>query len=250
MEYSINQLSKLAGVSARTLRYYDEIGLLKPSRVSDTGYRYYGEEEVDLLQQILFYREREVPLPMISEMIYSQDFDRMKALEDHLAALRGQRTRLEELICTVEQSIAAMKGEKKMSDKEKFTAFKREAIAENEAKYGKEIREKYGKEEVEASNRKMMNMTEEEYESFEKLGQDILQGLRRAVLAGEEPGGEEGRRLAVMHKDWLAFTWPQYSRESHNGLVDMYLADERFKDYYDKDVPGCAAFLAEAVHNM
>ena len=250
MEYSINQLSKLAGISARTLRYYDEIGLLKPSRVSDTGYRYYGEEEVNLLQQILFYREREVPLPVISNMIYRSDFDRMKAMEDHLAALRGQKGRLEELICTVEQSIAAMKGEKNMSDTEKFAAFKRGAIAENDIKYGKEIREKYGNDEVEASNRKLLNMTEEEYGRFQKLGQDILEGLEKVVLAGENPAAEEGRRLALMHKEWLGFTWPEYSREAHNGLVDMYLADERFKEYYDKEVPGCAAFLAEAVHNM
>lgn len=250
MEYSISELSRLAGISARTLRYYDEIGLLKPDRVNGAGYRYYGPKEVDLLQQILFYRERKVPLPVIREMIYREDFDRMKAMEEHLRILRGQKMRLEELIGTVEQSIEAMKGEQHMSDAEKFAAFKRSAVEENESKYGKEIREKYGDEEVEASNRKLLHMTREEYDRFSGLGEEILEGLKKAVAAGTDPGSEEGRRLASLHREWLSFTWPKYSKEAHDGLVDMYLADERFREYYDGEVPGCAAFLAEAVHQL
>ena len=250
MEYSISELKRLAGISARTLRYYDEIGLLKPARVSAAGYRYYGPREVDLLQQILFYREREVPLPVIREMIYREDFNRLKAMEEHLKALRGQMERIQELIGTVEQSIEAMKGEKNMSDTEKFAAFKRGAVEKNESKYGKEIREKYGDEEVEASNRKLLHMTQEEYDRFAGLGEEILEGLKKAVAAGTDPGSEEGKRLASLHREWLSFTWPEYTKEAHDGLVDMYLLDERFLKYYDGEVPGCAAFLAEAVHQL
>ena len=82
MEYSIRELSQMAGVSARTLRYYDEIGLLKPLYVTEAGYRYYGEKEVDILQQILFYRERKFDLKSIKKMLCEDDFDRMRALEE------------------------------------------------------------------------------------------------------------------------------------------------------------------------
>ena len=101
MEYSIRELSQMAGVSARTLRYYDEIGLLKPLYVTEAGYRYYGEKEVDILQQILFYRERKFDLKSIKKMLCEDDFDRMRALEEHLAELEKQRDRLESLIGTV-----------------------------------------------------------------------------------------------------------------------------------------------------
>ena len=85
--YSIGELAELAGVSARTLRYYDREGLLKPSCVNEAGYRFYGEREVNLLQQILFYRERGLDLSRIRQIIYEEDFDIMGALEAHLRAL-------------------------------------------------------------------------------------------------------------------------------------------------------------------
>ena len=83
MEYGIRELSEMAGVSARTLRYYDEIGLLKPLYVSDAGYRFYGETEVAMLQQILFYRERGFGLKQIRQILYREDFDIRNALEEH-----------------------------------------------------------------------------------------------------------------------------------------------------------------------
>lgn len=250
MEYSIQQLSKLAGISSRTLRYYDEIGLLRPSRASDAGYRFYGARQVELLQQILFYREREVPLDKIKELIYREDFDRMEALQEHLDILLGKKERLEGLIDTVEKTIAAMKGEATMSDKERFIAFKQQAVAENESRYGGEIREKYGEEAVNASNRKLLDMSQEEYDRFAKLEQEIRERLRQAVLRGERPDGEEGRRIALLHREWLSFTWKCYTKEAHNGLASMYVADERFTAYYDGEVKGCAQFLADAIYAM
>ncbi len=191
MEYSIRELSQMAGVSARTLRYYDEIGLLKPLYVTEAGYRYYGEKEVDILQQILFYRERKFDLKSIKKMLCEDDFDRMRALEEHLAELEKQRDRLESLIGTVKQTISAMKGEWVMSDPEKFQAFKEKMVRENEEQYGREVREKYGDEEVDASNRNMLNMTENEWEHFQKLEREIRESLqdcvRKGVRADSEP---------------------------------------------------------------
>ena len=91
MEYSVSKLARLSGVSARTLRYYDEIGLLKPKRVNSSGYRIYGAREVDLLQQILFYREMDLSLDEIKQIIYAADFDVASALEEHYFSFRGKK---------------------------------------------------------------------------------------------------------------------------------------------------------------
>lgn len=249
MEYSINQLSKLSGVSARTLRYYDEIGLLKPLRVSQSGYRYYGPQEVDLLQQILFYRERGLPLNTILNILYNGHFNKLSALYEHLEELKTQKKRISNLIRTVTATIAATKGELPMIDKEKFEALKKQKIAENESQYGKELRQRYGEPTVKESDKKMLNMSQEDYQQFEALEQRIKEQLKNAVSTGEQPSGELGRGIAVMHKKWLMFTWSQYSKEAHLGIVDMYLADERFKAYYDSEVNGCAQFLQQAVYH-
>lgn len=247
MRYSIREVSELAGVSARTLRYYDEIGLLKPLEISETGYRYYGERELTLLQQILFYRERGLELKQIQKIIYQSDFDVMRALQEHLLDLESKKKHMESLIFTVEQTIRSMKGECEMSDKEKFQAFKERIVRENEEKHGAEIREKYGDDEMDSANRKMLNMTEEEFERFQNLGKEINAQLEEAVRTGEKPESEKGKRIVLLHKEWLGKTWKQYTKEAHIAIGNMYISDERFKLYYDKEVAGCAAFLEKAI---
>lgn len=135
MEYSINKLAKLAGVSTRTLRYYDEIGLLSPERISNNDYRVYGQKEVDLLQQILFYRELGVSLDEIKNIVWSKDYDGIAALQGHLSALKAKKEQIELLITNVEKTIAASKGEITMSNKEKFEGFKQKMLDENEKQY-------------------------------------------------------------------------------------------------------------------
>lgn len=247
MEYSIKELSELAGVSARTLRYYDEIGLLKPLYVKESGYRYYGEQEVELLQQILFYRERGFDLKRIQQILYQKDFDMLRALEEHLSALEEQEIRTAALIQTVKQTIASVKGEVSMSNQEKFEAFKRKTIEKNEEQYGKEAREKYGDEQVDESNRKLLNMTEEQWQHFQELEREIKKRLQEAVQSGSNPESEEGREVMELHKEWLLMTWKQYSPEAHKGLAAMYLADERFQSYYDAELEGCAEYLVQAI---
>ena len=132
MEYSIKELAKIAGISSRTLRYYDEIGLLKPAYINDAGYRFYTSDEVAVLQQILFYRERGLELKTIERIIHEKDFDMLGAMEDHLLELENEKARTEALIETVKKTIEHMKGEREMSDMEKFQAFRDEAAE----KYG------------------------------------------------------------------------------------------------------------------
>lgn len=247
MEYGIRELSELAGVSARTLRYYDEIGLLKPLYASEAGYRFYGEEEAALLQQILFYRERGFDLKRIRQIVYREDFDIMNALEEHLLELEKQRDHVEALIRTVKQTIRQAKGECRMSDKEKFEAFKERTVRENEDKYGSEIREKYGDEEVDAVNRKMMDMSEADYERFRKLEEEIKTRLKEGTASGMRPDSEEAKKIVSLHREWLGMTWKQYTQEAHKSIAKMYICDERFKAYYDAELPGCADLLEQAV---
>ncbi|VIF04131.1 MerR family transcriptional regulator [Clostridioides difficile] len=246
MEYTINQLAKLAGVSTRTLRYYDQCGLLPPKAVRSNRYRIYGETEVNRLQQILFYRELGVELSEIGRILAEKDFDGLSALQSHLSALREKRARLDRLIGNVQKSISAMKGEAEMTDEEKFEGFKEKLISDNEQKYGREIREKYGDESVDRSNAKLKNMTKEQYGELEALTQELNRTLKAAFEQGD-PGSELAQKACALHKRWLCFYWDHYSKEAHRGVAKMYVDDPRFTAYYDAIAPGCAVFLRDAV---
>lgn len=136
-----------------------------------------------------------------------------------------------------------------MKNEEKFAAFKEKLVNDNEAAYGKEAREKYGDEAVNESNRKLLNLTEEQWERYQALENEILHRLEKAVEAGLSPESEEGKSICALHKEWLGFSWKQYSPQAHKGLAMMYVADERFTAYYDRNVTGCAAWLSAAIQN-
>lgn len=247
MEYSIKELSALAGISGRTLRYYDEIGLLKPSRVNDAGYRFYSEDEIEILQQIMFYRERGFELKIIKNIISDNDFDIVSALEDHLKDLNEQKKRTEALIDTVQKTLKSVKGELIMKDKDKFQAFKEKAVKKNEEMYGAEARKKYGDAEVDASNQKFMNMSQDEAGEFQNLEAEILTKLEAAVNAGATPESADAKTIVELHKRWISMTWKRYDVQAHKGVAMMYVADERFTAYYDRNVTGCARLLTDAV---
>jgi len=247
MEYTVNKLSKMSGVSARTLRYYDEIGLLKPVRVASSGYRLYGQKEIDTLQQILFYRELDLPLDEIKSILYAAGFDRERSFERHLAELNKKRERLDKLINNVIKSISAMKGETSMTDNEKFEGFKQSLIDENEEKYGSEIRDKYGNDAVDSSNAKLKGLTQEQYDAGEKLRLAYEEKLKAALETGN-PAGDLAQAACDLHRQWLCVFYPGYSKEYHKGLGEMYVADERFKTTYEQIAPGCAVFFRDAIN--
>jgi len=246
MEYTVQKLGKLAGISTRTLRYYDEIGILKPARINSSGYRIYGQKEVDHLQQILFYRELGVSLDDIKKIILSPSFDGVEALRQHHIKLLEKKKQLEALIKNVEKSIAMAEGRIKMTDQEKFEGFKQKLIDENEEKYGKEIREKYGDEAVDRSNTYLKNMSKENFERMNTLTDQIQKTLAEAYKTGD-PASPLGQKVAELHKEWISLCWGHYDKEAHAGLAQMYVCDERFKAYYDKEQPGRAEFLRDAI---
>lgn len=246
MDYTINKLARLAGISTRTLRYYDEIGLLRPPRMNSSGYRYYGQAEVDKLQQIMFYRELGFKLHTIGKILEAPDFNRAAALAEHREQLLVKKQQLEVLIANVEKTMAAQEGRCNMSDREKFEGFKQKLIDDNESEHGQEIREKYGEEAVESSYRKLKSMSAAQYAAFEKLTEQVNEAIRRAYEDGD-PGGELARQACELHKQWIMQSWSQYSPQAHLALVQMYVDDERFTAYYDKIAPGCAVFLRDAM---
>lgn len=245
-EYSIQELSKLAGVSSRTLRYYDQIGLLTPSRTTEAGYRIYGEKEVRRLQEILFYREFGIALADIQTLLCREQTERTDILRSHLAALRLERSRLNALIRNLTDTIQETEGELIMKDKERFEGFKKELIEQNEEKYGAEIRSKYGDQTIDESNARLLGLSKEEFQQMQELEITLRDRLEQAVLDHADPAGETGRELIDLHRRWLSYSWKHYSPEAHLGLTQMYVADERFTAYYDKQVTGCAQFLYQA----
>ena len=249
MEYSSKTLCEMSGVSPRTLRYYDEIDLLKPCRVTESGYRIYGQKEVDRLQQILFYRELGFALDNIKRLLSSSSFDKEQAFLSHLSALQLQRKQLDMLIKNVTKSISVMKGETTMSDNEKFEGFKRNLIDENEQKYGIEIREKYGDTSVNESNAKLMGLTKEQYDEGEQLSLEFEEALKAAFDSGNgDPFSQIAQKACDLHIQWLYVFYPKYSKEYHKGLGEMYVTDDRFRINYDKFGAGCAEFLRDAIN--
>ena len=186
-------------------------------------------------------------LDSIKEIMTSKEFDGANALKEHREKLLEKRAQLDLLIENVDKSIQLTERKIIMTDKEKFEGFKQKLVDDNEKKYGKEIREKYGEDAVNISNAKVKGMTEEQYEEVTNLEQQVLDNLKAAMATGD-PAGDLAQKTADLHRQWLSFYWDKYTKEAHAGLAQMYVDDERFTAYYDKIQPGAAIFLRDAVH--
>lgn len=246
MEYTIKKLAEMSGVSVRTLHYYDEIGLLCPLRAKKNKYRVYNSDEIDRLQQILFYRELGVSLDEIRQLLDAPNCDLEKIMKNHLSKLREKRAKIDLLIQNITKTLQSMKGEIIMTDNEKFEGFTQKLIDENEQKYGTELREKYGDKMIDESNNKMKGMSREQYEESMRLSLEMENTLNAAFESGN-PAGELAQKSCELHKQWLCLFYPNYNKEYHMGLAEMYIADERFKAYYEKIAVGCTEFLRDAI---
>jgi MerR family transcriptional regulator, thiopeptide resistance regulator len=240
MVYTVKQLSKLAGISTRTLHYYDEIGLLKPSKIGENGYRYYADEAQLRLQQILFYRELDLSLYEIKAIVSSPDFDIMKALQAHKLALGKRVERLNRLINTVENTINHLKGKKEMSKKQLFAAF----TEEEEKKYSAEAERIYDPVIVKASQKKWQAYTKEDKQRIGEEGNAAYEVIVAAIPLGPaSPQAQAGVELWRKHMDYF---WTP-NLEQLVGLTELYISDPRFKTNFDKIDPRLAEFMREAV---
>ena len=235
MSYSINELAKLAGISTRTLRYYDKQGLLKARRNPENNYRYYEENEVDQLQKILFLKLFDLPLEQIKQVMQTSTETQYQVLRSQRSKLVAQEQYLDDLIRNLDKTLATMKGEAQMTDTEKFATLKKEMINKNERQYGAEIREKYGDPQIDLSNQKFSSLSADELSHFKKLNAEILTELKDFDnTAGVKQAA--AKHIFELHKEYLLIIWPksQYSAEAHKNLAQMYVCDGRFSKYYEE----------------
>jgi DNA-binding transcriptional MerR regulator len=228
----VKEVADLVGISVRTLHHYDEIGLLIPNETTESGYRLYSNENLETLQQILFFKELGFPLKKIKEIINSPSFDRQEALELHRKMLLEKRNRLDQMIATIEKTMKHSKGEINMSNEEKFEGFD---FSHNP--YEQEARERWGDKAVDNANVK-----------FGKMEQDAMNSIYRklASIRHESPESKEAQTAI---KEWYDFLnkIATYSLEAFKGLGQMYIDDERFTKNIDKFGEGLATFMCDAM---
>ncbi|MDT0160933.1 MerR family transcriptional regulator [Bacillus sp. AG4(2022)] len=239
MAMKVKEAADLAGISVRTLHHYDEIGLLVPDELSEAGYRLYSDDNLQTLQQILFFKELGFPLKKIKEIISSPSFDQQKAFELHREMLLEKRSRLDKMIASLDKTIRHVKGEIHMSNKERFEGFD---FSSNP--YEQEARERWGDEAVDASNKKISNMTKEEQQ---KLG-DSMNGIYRSLAEVRHmaPDSDEAQEAIG---DWFKFLnkMGSYSLDAFKGLGQLYVDDERFTKNIDQFGEGLAIFMRDAM---
>jgi DNA-binding transcriptional MerR regulator len=230
----------LAGVTPRTLHHYDEIGLLKPTRVGENGYRYYGDESLLRLQQILFYRELGIPLEDIKKIMGRRDFDVLGALRSHREALQKQAARLNRLINTVDNTINHLKGNNTMSNKAYFEGFSEK----EQEKYALEAEQLYDPETVRESNRKWKSYSAAKKESIMAEGKAIYMDMIAAMPNGAD--SPEVQKLVERWRKHMDYFWTP-KLDQLLALVNGYNDDPRFKANFDKIHPQLAEFFREAV---
>jgi DNA-binding transcriptional MerR regulator len=237
---TVKQLSRLAGVTPRTLHHYDAIGLLKPSHIGENGYRYYADESLLQLQQILFYRELDFPLGEIQKIMGRPDFELLTALENHKAELDRRIARLQRLIGTVDNTILHLKGEKEMSKKQLFAGFSEE----QQAQYAAEAEKKYDPETVRASNKKWKSYSAEQKQRILDEGNQVY-----VEMIAVMPKGPESVEVQALVERWRAhmdYFWTP-SLDQLNGLASVYTDDPRFRANFDTQHPDLAQFMQAAV---
>ena len=232
----IKEFSEACGVSVRTLHYYDEIGLLKPSFVDEwTGYRYYDENSLLRMQEIMFYRELDFSLKNISQIITSPDYDKEKALSQQKKLLILKKERLEKLISSIDD---AMKGKVIMNafDNSKFENYK------------DEVREKWGNTKAYAEYaEKSKNYGEDKFSAISGEMAEIFGRFNLAMKNSAVAGSEEVQGYVKELQDYITLNFYTCTKEILCGLGQMYVLDERFKNNIDKAGEGTAEFISEAI---
>ena len=232
----IKEFADLTGVSVRTLHYYDEIGLLVPARVDKfTGYRYYDENSLLRMQEILFYRELDFPLKSIGEILSSPNYDKSKALSEQKNLLILKKERLERLISAID---GAVKGENIMK------AFDNSEFEKNKA----EAKEKWGTTPAyKEYEEKTKDYSAQQWDNLAEGMDCIMAEFALCVRNGESPDSGEAQKLVKALQNFITENCYLCTNEILAGLGQMYVADERFRNNIDKHADGTAKFISEAV---
>jgi len=241
MAYTVKNLARLSGVSVRTLHFYDETGLLKPAYHGANGYRYYEEEQLLMLQQILFFRELGFELKRIGKIIGSNNFDKIVALRSHRQVLEKDGRRIRKLLNTIDQTIEHLKGKKKMKDQAMYNGFSKEKQAE----YEKELIGRFGEKaraNIAESHRKVKNWTKTDWEKSGREFDQICKELVKLKQNQLQTSSDEVQTLVRRHYQWLKRFWTP-NRESYAGH-SQFIVESDLRKAYDAYHPELADFLA------
>jgi len=241
--YTVHQVAEMAGVSVRTLHHYDHIGLLEPAARTAARYRLYGEADLLRLQQILLFKELDVPLRTIRSILDDPGFDPVEALEAHRRTLEGQAARLARLLQTIDRTIQRLKGDTMaMTNEELYEGLPKE----QSERWRREARELYGAEVVEASERRARGMSKEQWNALKQEGDEVTRGL--AALADRDPDDPEVQALVARHYAWLEHFW-HADADAYRGLGRLYVENDEFRAFYDRYRPGLADFMQAAMNH-
>jgi DNA-binding transcriptional MerR regulator len=250
MSYTINKIAQTAGVTLRTLRYYDRIGLLVPSGRTEAKYRLYSDEDLEKLQQILFFRELDFSLEKIGLMLNDPAFDRKEALKMQIRFLEKRAERYLNLTELAKETLCNLEGDKKMDKKEMFKAFDLDKMLEEQKQYEDEVKERWGSSEAyRISKERTSKYTKEDWERINAESEENLKEMIECYTSGVPYS--DPRMMAVCDNARAQMTKYFYpcSLEMYSNLGNMYIADERFTAYYDKFAPGLAAYYNEAIQH-
>lgn len=246
MKYRVKEVAEITRITVRTLHHYDKMGLLKPEFVSESGYRFYNDNNLERLQQILFFKEIGFNLYEIKKILDTPSFDRKKALENHKYLLIKKKERLEQVIKTVEKTINSIKEGKIMKKKEMFNGFDMNEIEKHKEKYAEEVRQKWGHtDSYRESERKTTKYTIEDWERIQTKNTEIYQKIIDYMKNGpEDPDVQEG--ISEWRKS-ITENFYNCTPEIFRGLGEMYVSDNRFTEFYEKMKPGMALFMKKAI---
>ncbi|SDZ91371.1 DNA-binding transcriptional regulator, MerR family [Pseudobutyrivibrio sp. ACV-2] len=234
---TVNEVSKLAGVSIRTLQYYDSIGLLKPTEYTESGYRLYDDAAMERLQQILLFRELEFPLKEIKEIVTRPDFDKKKALEQQIELLTMKKEHLENLI---DFARGIQNGGKNIMD---FTAFDTSKFEE----YTRKAKEQWG--DSKAFSEYEQKSASRSKDDEKKLWSDFMKLFEKSgKLKDSDPKSAEAQAMVKDIQNYITQNFYKCTNEILAGLGKMYSADGEFKTNIDKaGGNGTAEFVSRAI---
>jgi len=247
MSFTVKDVAAMAGVSVRTLHHYDHIGLLKPHAVSEAGYRLYGEQELERLQQILFHRELGFALAEIRAIMDRPDFDRVESLRSHRAALAARRKRLGILIGTIDRTIASLTGEVIMEGHKLFEGFDVDAALEQQKQYDEETDARFDPATVAESRRRTARYSKAEWGRILKEGAALQTAMGELFAEGAAPDSERMQQLVRQHHLYINDRFYTCPIAVCRGLGEMYANDPRFAANYEKVQPGLSRFVSEAI---
>ena len=250
--YTVKQVAALSGVSIRTLHYYDEIGLLRPAYVGENGYRYYTEDELLRLQQILLHRELGFALKEIAALLDARDFDRLSALKAQRSRLEAEAKRYRRLVATIDRTITRLEGwngegERIMTHAELYEGFS----AEKQEEYERWLIERYGenmREHIDRSRKKLGALSDSEKtrikEALAEIETDLAEACRRKIPVDSPALAPVLER----HREWVAAMWDRPCPPSaYAGLADLYRSHPDFEARYEQLATGFCDYLTRAM---